>query len=315
LTIREDPGGEPPSAATSAQAVGAGRVQELRAARQQALAYVQELSTRLAREQAHAKKLSRSYEQAVRRNVAKVKELARQTSWVTPTQHDQLDEELRRERSLARELDRVRTQVQARTQALARAEAQAQELERALALAMAQARTLARARTPRYRIAAFLRLLWQLRSPQRMWGGVVRNLVLGMGIVKLAVWMLPTADRDRWKDESFSELEDLKREGKPLLGDAIRIASRTPWLALVLWTGAWRRSPAARWLPRLKPLWIGVGTAAATFLGGIAGIGQHPTEYQMRALIAASLLTGAVALTGSFKGRRPRRRSRRGRKR
>jgi hypothetical protein len=315
LTIREDPGGEPPSAATSAQAVGAGRVQELRAARQQALAYVQELSTRLAREQAHAKKLSRSYEQAVRRNVAKVKELARQTSWVTPTQYDQLDEELRRERSLARELDRVRTQVQARTQALARAEAQAQELERALALAMAQARTLARARTPRYRIAAFLRLLWQLRSPQRMWGGVVRNLVLGMGIVKLAVWMLPTADRDRWKDESFSELEDLKREGKPLLGDAIRIASRTPWLALVLWTGAWRRSPAARWLPRLKPLWIGVGTAAATFLGGIAGIGQHPTEYQMRALIAASLLTGAVALTGSFKGRRPRRRSRRGRKR
>jgi hypothetical protein len=315
LTIREDPGGEPPSAATSAQAVGAGRVQELRAARQQALAYVQELSTRLAREQAHAKKLSRSYEQAVRRNVAKVKELARQTSWVTPTQHDQLDEELRRERSLARELDRVRTQVQARTQALARAEAQAQELERPLALAMAQARTLARARTPRYRIAAFLRLLWQLRSPQRRWGGVVRNLVLGMGIVKLAVWMLPTADRDRWKDESFSELEDLKREGKPLLGDAIRIASRTPWLALVLWTGAWRRSPAARWLPRLKPLWIGVGTAAATFLGGIAGIGQHPTEYQMRALIAASLLTGAVALTGSFKGRRPRRRSRRGRKR
>lgn len=315
MTIREDPGGEPPSAATSAQAVGAGRVQELRAARQQALAYVQELSTRLAREQAHAKKLSRSYEQAVRRNVAKVKELAHQTSWVTPTQYDQLDEELRRERSLARELDRVRTQVQARTQALARAEAQAQELERPLALAMAQARTLARARTPRYRIAAFLRLLWQLRSPQRMWGGVVRNLVLGMGIVKLAVWMLPTADRDRWKDESFSELEDLKREGKPLLGDAIRIASRTPWLALVLWTGAWRRSPAARWLPRLKPLWIGVGTAAATFLGGIAGIGQHPTEYQMRALIAASLLTGAVALTGSFKGRRPRRRSRRGRKR
>lgn len=218
MTIREDPGGESPSAATPAQAVGAGQVQELRAARQQALADAQELSTRLAREQAQAKKLSRSYKQAVRRNVAKVKELARQTSWVTPTQYDELDGEIARERSLARELDRVQAQVQARTQALERAEAQAQELERALALAMAQARTLARARTPRYRIAAFLRLLWQLRSPQRMWGGVVRNLVLGMGVVRLAVWILPTADRDRWKNESYSELEDLKHEGAPLLG-------------------------------------------------------------------------------------------------
>jgi hypothetical protein len=258
--------------------------------------------------------LSRSYQQAVSRNVAKIKELARQTSWVTATQYDQLDEELRRERSLARELDRVQAQVQARTQALARAEAQAQELERALALAMAQARTLARARTPRYRIAAFLRLLWQLRSPQQMWGGVVRNLVLGMGVVRLAVCMLPTADRDRWKNESYSELEDLKHEGAPLLGDALRIALRAPVLALVLWTGIWRRSPAAQWLTRLKPLWIGVGTAAATALGGAAGIGQHPTEFQMRALMAASVLTGltgALAVTGSYKGRRPRRRRRR----
>jgi hypothetical protein len=305
LTIREHPGGESPSAATPAQAVGAGQVQELRAARQQALADAQELSTRLAREQAQAKKLSRSYEQAVRRNVAKVKELARQTSWVTPTQYDELDGEIARERSLARELDRVRAQVQARTQALERAEAQAQELERALALAMAQARTLARARTPRYRIAAFLRLLWQLRSPQRMWGGVVRNLVLGMGVVRLAVWILPTADRDRWKNESYSELEDLKHEGAPLLGDALRIALRTPVLALVLWTGAWRRSPAARWLARLKPVWIGVGTATATFWAGLAGIGQHPTEWQMRTLVAASLLAGAVAATESYRGRRP----------
>jgi hypothetical protein len=213
-----------------------------------------------------------------------------------------------------RELDRVQTQVQARTQALARAEAQAQELERALALAMAQARTLARARTPRYRIAAFLRLLWQLRSPQRMWGGVVRNLFLGMGVVRLAVWILPTADRDRWKNESYSELEDLKHEGAPLLGDALRIALRAPVLALVLWAGAWRRSPAARWLPRLKPVWIGLGTAAATFLGGAAGIGQSPTEFQMRSLVAASLLTGALAVTGSYKGRRPRRRRRKRRR-
>jgi hypothetical protein len=131
-----------------------------------------------------------------------------------------------------------------------------------------------------------------------------------MSVVALAAWILPTGDRARWKNESYNELEELKQEGAPLLGDAIRIASRTPWLALVLWTGAWRRSSAARWLPRLEPLWIGVGTAAATYLGGAAGIGQSPTEFQMRALAAASLVTGVLAATGSHKGRHPRRRRR-----
>jgi hypothetical protein len=179
---------------------------------------------------------------------------------------------------------------------------------------MAQARTLAwkQARSPKARATAFVLLIRQLLLGQQgLWDGFVRNLYLGMQVVGALAWMLPKADRARWKDDFFSELEDLKQEGAPLLGDAIRIASRTPSLAVVLWTGAWRRSSAARWLPRLKPAWIGVGTATATFWTGIAGIGQHPTEWQMRKLLAASLLTGVVALTGSFKGPRPRRRSRR----
>jgi hypothetical protein len=179
---------------------------------------------------------------------------------------------------------------------------------------MAQARTLAReqARSPRLRASAAARFLWRLlQARPGLWEGIVRNLYLGMRVVGLWVWMLPNSDRARWKNESYNQLEELKQEGAPLLGDALRIALRTPWLALVLWTGVWRRSSAARWLPRLKPAWIGVGTAAAAFLGGATGIGQHPTEFQMRALIAASLLTGAVALTGSYKGRRPRRRRRR----
>jgi hypothetical protein len=190
-----------------------------------------------------------------------------------------------------------------------------QALERTLALAMAQARTLAReqaqARSPRLRAIAVTRFIRRvLQGRSGLWDGIVRNLYLGMRVVAVLAWMLPKADRTRWRDESFSELQDLKMEGVPLLGDAFRITARTPWLALVLWTGAWRRSSAARWLPRLKPLWIGAGTAAATFLGGAAGIGQSPTEYQMRALVAASLLAGALALTGSWKGRRPRRRRR-----
>jgi len=154
-----------------------------------------------------------------------------------------------------------------------------------------------------------------LQARPDLWNGIVRNLYIGMRVVGLGVWMLPTANRDRWKNESYNELEELKPEGAPLLGDAFRIALRTPSLAVVLWTGVWRRSPAARWLPRLKPVWIGVGTATATFWTGIAGIGQYPTEWQTRKLVAASLLTGVVAMTGSFKGRRPRRRRRRRRKR
>jgi len=149
-----------------------------------------------------------------------------------------------------------------------------------------------------------------LQGRPDIWNGIVRNLYIGMRVVGLGVWMLPTANRDRWKNESYNELEELKQEGAPPLGNAFRIALRTPSLAVVLWTGVWRRSPAARWLPRLKPVWIGLGTAAATFLGGAAGIGQSPTEFQMRSLVGASLLTGTLAVTGAYKGRRPRRRRR-----
>lgn len=119
------------------------------------------------------------------------------------------------------------------------------------------------------------------------------------------VWMLPKADRDRWRNESYNELEELKLEGAPLLGNAYpdRPADTVPRGGVVGWCmGA---SQAARWLPRLKPVWVGLGTAAATFLAGAAGIGQSPSEFQMRTLVAASLLTGALALTGSWKGGDP----------
>jgi hypothetical protein len=233
---------------------------------------------------------------------------------VTPTQWNELNRDVGRELDLALELRAAKTNAQLFSESLTFQEARVQQLERALALAMAQARTAAweRARSPRVRAIAIARWIGRLlQGRSGLWEGIVRNLYLGMRVVAVLVWMLPKADRPRWKDESFSELEGLKREGAPLLGDAFRIAFRTPWLALVLWTGAWRRSPVARWLPRLKPLWIGLGTAAAAFLAGAAGIGQHPTEFQMRALMAASMLTGALAVTGSWKGRRPRRRRRR----
>jgi hypothetical protein len=299
--------------------VDAARVQELRAAREQALTDIRELSRTLDEERAQAEKVMRSYKAAKVRAAAKVKELAVQNLQneyhrVTPTQWNELKLEVGRELDLASELRAVETRVQLLAESLRSQESRVQQLERALALAMAQARTLAweRARSPRLKAIAITRFIWRLlQGRSGLWDGVVRNLYLGMQVVGVLVWMLPKADRARWKDEAFSELEDLKWEGAPLLGDAVRIAARTPWLALVLWAGAWRRSPAARSLPRLKPLWIGVGTAAATFLGGVAGIGRSPTEFQMRALVAASLITGMLALTGSYKGRRPRRRRRR----
>jgi hypothetical protein len=316
LTDWEDPGGEPPSAATSAQAVDAGRVPELKAALLLEQGRQQELVLALAREQGHAVRLSRSHSRAARRFDAKVKAVARQNLTVglaAQEEYDRLGRDLGRVRDLERERDRAEAQVQASEQALERVRSNVQALERTLALAMAQARTLAReqARSPRLRAIAVTRFIGRLlQGRSGLWDGIVRNLYLGMRVVAVLAWMLPKADRTRWRNESFSELQDLKMEGVPLLGDAFRIAARTPWLALVLWTGVWRRSPAARWLPRLKPLWIGLGTAAVTFLGGAAGIGQSPTGFQMRALVGASLLTGALAITGSYKGRRPRRRRR-----
>jgi hypothetical protein len=326
LTNREDPGGEPPSAATSAQAVDAGRVQELRAARDIALTHAQELSELLATEQALVAKLAEVHTQAAEQFKAHQEELVRRDLAGQPVTRESLVEqgrELTRERDLARELGSRQVQAEGTARALAQVQARVQQLERALALAMARARTQAReqeraqaqaraeARSPRLKAMAVARFIWRLlQARPGLWGGIVRNLYLGMRVVGMLVWMLPRAERARWKDESFSELEELKQEGAPLLGDAIRIALHTPRLAGVLWIGAWRRSPASRWLPRLKPVWIGLGAAVATFLTGVAGIGQSPTEFQMRSLVAASMLTGALALTGSRKGRRPRRRRR-----
>jgi hypothetical protein len=299
--------------------VDAGRVQELRAAREQALTQAQDLSAELDLERTRAEQLSRRYKQARKRSAAKVKALALQNfedQGVTPTQWGELELEVGRELDLKSELEQVRFQVKALAENLTRAQSRAQGLERALALAMAQARTLAwkqaRARSPRVRAIAVARFTWRLlQARSGLWNGIIHSLGLGMGVVALAACILPTSARDRWKNESYSELEELKQEGAPLLGNAIRIALRIPWLALELWTDAWGRSPAAKWLPRLKPVWIGLGTAAATFLGGAAGIGRSPTEFQMQSLLAASLLTGALAVTGSYKGRRLRRRRRR----
>jgi hypothetical protein len=326
LTRREAPGGDPPSTATPAQAVDAAQVQELRAARAGAMGTVQGLIDLLAQEEAEAEKLAWAHGRATELYEADATTLGRILLAGRPVTRAQLavvGRELERQRQLGQDLAVKRGQVALTAQGLARAQSRVQELERALALAMAQARTLAweraLARSPRLRAIAVGRFLWRLLQEGRsgLWDGIVRNLYLGMRVVGVLVWMLPTADaRTRWKNESYEELEELKQEGAPLLGNAMRIALRTPWLALVLWTGAWRRSPAARLLPRLKPLWIGLGTAAAMFLGGAAGIGQSPTERQMRLLVAASILSGLSGALAACQGSRGRwRRGRRRRRR
>jgi hypothetical protein len=323
LTSREEAGSDPPSTATPAL-VGAARVQELREARARELRRVQELAKLLAHEEAQAEKLAWAHARAADRFETHMRALVRKDLAGKPVTLPPCAE-LGRELGLARDLERdlavKKAQVAAGAQDLARAQSRVEGLERALALAMAQARMLARAqeqasararaRSPRVRAIAIARfLLGLLQARWGLWDGLVRNLYLGMKVVGLVGWMLPAADRARWKNESYNELEELKQEGSPLLGDAIRIALRIPWLALVLWTGTLGRSPAARWLARLKPLWIGLGTAAATFWAGAAGIGQSPTDWQMRSLVAASLLTGVMAAAESDPRRRPRRRRR-----
>jgi hypothetical protein len=290
----------------------------------QALAHeqarVQQLAEQLQQEQAQAEKVARSLERTQGRIAAKL-EVSRSQGQAgqlraTPEHLAELTLEMRQERELERRSYQVQAQVQMSSQALQRAQSRVQQLERAIALAMAPPRSLApaqaQARSTGSRAIAVARFLRRLTQARRgVWDGIVRNLYLGMRVVALLVWMLPAADRARWKQEAYGDLEMLKQEEAPLLGTAIRTALRIPWLALVLRTGAWGRSPMGQWwLARLQPLWIGLGTAAATFLAGAAGIGQSATDGQMRSLVAGSLLTGAVAASQAYRGRRPRTRRR-----
>jgi hypothetical protein len=264
------------------------------------------------------KRLTLSDQQLRDHLVWQVKRLARQESPVTTRQYSNLDRELMQARELAAELARSRARLQGLEEARQRADQLEQALEREQALAMVQARSLARAeaqaraqaRSARLRSIASARFLWRLLQAQPgLWDGMVRNLHLGMSVVALLAWILPKTDRERWRQDSYNWLEELKQEGSPLLGTAIRIALRTPWLALVLWT-----LPTRRLLARLKALWIGLGTAAAVLSAGIAGISQSP-PVQVGSLLAAALLAGAVATSQAFKGRQSRRRRRGGKRR
>jgi hypothetical protein len=174
LTSREAPSGDPPSAATPAQAVDATRVQMLEEALAQELARTQQLAERLAQKQAQAEKVAQSLRRTQGRITAKMKVAARQGRPAQPPTTEQirgLTRELRRHGELQRKSYRVQAQIQTSSQALERAQSNVQALERALALAMAQARTLAwaqaRARSPRVRAIAFVRLLWQLTQGRR----------------------------------------------------------------------------------------------------------------------------------------------------
>jgi hypothetical protein len=316
LTSTEAPLGEPFRTATLAHAAFAAQVQDLRVARAKWQMHVQELRAQLLQEEARIKRVTRSLERARARNNATMTALVGQEQQVTPEQCGELLPELVSEFELKWELGQISSQVMSRARTLERAQSRLQELEQALASEQARLSATAPShgltRSHRLRAMVFARFLWRLLQTRRgLWNGIVRDLYLGMRIVALAVWMLPKADRARWQQESYSELELLKQEEAALLGTAIRTALRIPWLALVLRTGAWRRSPSGRWVIRLEPLWIGLVTAAGTFCAGAAGIGQSPTEGQMRSLVAASLLTGVVAAWQAYKGRRVRRRGRR----
>lgn len=322
MTTREAPAGEPPNTTTLAGTVDAVWMHRLKDAQAQEQERAHELMAQQGYEEEQALRVSEAFAEKRLMNAATVTEFASQNLSgrpVTPEQYRALGQQLARESELARELDRRRGRLlhlrQSLDQARSNVARRERELEAAIEEAMARAReherllaarARARARSPRLRTIAFARSLWRLmQARQGVWDGIVRNLYLGMRVIALAAWMLPKVDRVRWKQESYGDLEMLKQEGAPLLGTAVRIAQRIPWLALVLRTCA-----TGRRLARLEPLWIGLGTAAAMFWAGVAGIGQSPTVWQMRSLVAASLLAGAIAARQVCRGRRPRGRSR-----
>jgi hypothetical protein len=78
LTDREEPGGEPPSAAAPAQALDAARVQQLREVRARELTRLREQVDLLAQEEAQAEKLAWAHRQAVEQFEANRKTLVRQ---------------------------------------------------------------------------------------------------------------------------------------------------------------------------------------------------------------------------------------------
>jgi hypothetical protein len=125
---REDPGGDPPSAATSAQAVDAGRVHELRAARDLALTNAQELVELLATEEALVAKLAELHAEVEDQFEAHRKDLVGLDLAGQPVTRESLIEqgrELGRKRDLARELISRQLQAEGTARALAQVESRA----------------------------------------------------------------------------------------------------------------------------------------------------------------------------------------------
>jgi hypothetical protein len=162
---------------------------------------------------------------------------------------------------------------------------------------------------------AFFRLVWHLvRTPGSLRSRLVHSLVVSIRVVELGLRLLPSSVRTRYEQEWHADLEELHRAKAPLLGVATRITVRAPWMAMILRTSAWRRSPAVRWAATLEPVWVGLGWATATFLAGAAGLsarGQPPTDQQLHLLAGASLLTGGLTAWTERKKRRQVRRPKR----
>jgi hypothetical protein len=174
----------------------------------------------------------------------------------------------------------------------------------------------ARARRPLFtsRVIVLGQLLRQLPSqvlhaPPNAWSVAVHSLRAGRAAVAVGVWLLPRTERPRWGQEWDAELEWLKHQGSPVLGVAVRIMLRALQTAVVLHFGAWHRSSAVRWVGRLEPLWMGLGSAIATGLTiaiGLYGEGRTPPRWQVLVMVVASLLAGALSGYKEWKDRRAR---------
>jgi hypothetical protein len=157
------------------------------------------------------------------------------------------------------------------------------------------------------------RLAGWLSRAARRYRTITHGRGLAVWLVRLAVRILPYDRRVRYEREWLAELDVLERRKQALLGVAVGIAMGAPRLGLMLRFQGWVRSPAAKRLGRLEPVWVGLGAALAAFFSIAVGLwtpdGRAPSRLQIGLALLGSALSGGLAAWQARKRRHTRRHS------
>jgi hypothetical protein len=149
------------------------------------------------------------------------------------------------------------------------------------------------------------RLAGRLSRAARLYRTITYGRALAVWLVELAVRTLPRDCRVRYGREWLAELDVLERRKQALLGVAVGIALGAPRLGLMLRFQGWVRSPAAKRLGRLEPVWVGLAAALAVFFSIAVGLwtpeGRAPSRLQIGLALLGSVLSGGLAAWQSRK--------------